>query len=746
MQVDESTPIHAMRDGEVFYFCGEGCRRRFLGESAPEPPATVTAAYYCPMCEGIESDEPGACPRCGMALVASGIGDGEPDDSELRDMSRRFWVAALFSVPLFVISMGPMIGIETHAWFPRLDVGWIEFVLATPVVLWAGFPFFERGLRSFATWNLNMFTLIAVGTGAAYTYSVIGLIAPDLFPQSVRMGDQVPLYFEAAAVIIALVLLGQVLELRAHRRTSAALRELIDLAPPIAHVIREDAERDIPLADVATGDTLNVRPGEKIPVDGRVTNGRSSLDESMISGESAPREVSAGDPVTGGTINQSGAFQMVAERVGSDTVLAQIVAMVGAAQRSRAPVQRQVDRVSAVFVPIVFLCSVAAFVGWAGWGPEPQLANAFVAAVAVLIIACPCALGLATPISIMVGVGRGAHDGVLFRDATSLERLRDVDILIVDKTGTLTEGHPTLTTLETWGAHTEHELLALAASLESVSEHPLARAVVAGAQARDIPIVPPSSFESQVGGGVHGEVDGHRVSIGSRSFLSEAGITETSGLEASANTLQTAGTTVIYCGVDGAFAGILAVSDPIKSQTPAALERLRALGLRILMLTGDDVRVARAVADRLGITEFEAGVSPADKHDRVTALRDQGLRVAMAGDGINDAPALAAADVGIAMGTGTDIAIESAGVTLVSGDLRAVSRAIELSRAVIRNIRQNLFFAFFYNGLGIPIAAGVFYSTLGISGNPMVAAAAMSASSISVITNALRLRSVRLGA
>jgi Cu+-exporting ATPase len=744
MQVDPSTAIFAERDGKVFYFCGEGCRRRFLGEPAPAPPASVTAAYYCPMCEGVESDQPGACPRCGMALVPSATGDGEPDDSELHEMSRRLAVAAVLSAPLFAISMGPMLGLRTSGWLPGLYSGWIEAALATPVVLWAGYPFFERGVRSVTTWNLNMFTLIAVGTGAAFGYSAVGLLAPGWFPASVRVGGHVPLYFEASAVIITLVLLGQVLELRAHRRTSAAIRELIDLAPRVAHVLRDGTERDIPLAEVIVGDTLSVRPGEKVPVDGQVCDGRSSLDESMISGEAIAREVSNGDAVIGGTVNQSGAFRMLAERVGSDTVLAQIVAMVGAAQRSRAPVQRQVDRVSAVFVPVVFLCSLLAFAGWALLGPEPRLGNAFVSAVAVLIIACPCALGLATPISIMVGVGRGARDGVLFRDAASLERLRDVDVLIVDKTGTLTEGHPTLTTLETFGDHTQDQLLGIAAALESASEHPLARAVVAAARERNLPIEVPDAFESEVGAGIRGEVRGHQVRIGSRAFLESADITQASALESSAHALQSAGNTVIHCAIDGTLAGILAVSDPIKPQTPAALDQLRTLGLRIIMLTGDDVRVAQAVASTLGIVEFEAGVSPADKHDRVVALRAEGLRVAMAGDGINDAPALAAADVGIAMGTGTDIAIESAGVTLVNGDLSAVSRAIALSRAVIRNIRQNLFFAFVYNGLGIPIAAGALYSTLGISGNPMIAAAAMSASSVSVIANALRLRTVRL--
>ncbi|MGE4607120.1 MAG: heavy metal translocating P-type ATPase, partial [Myxococcota bacterium] len=565
MQVDESTAIHADRDGEVFYFCGEACLRRFLGEAAPEPPASVTAAYYCPMCEGVESDQPGTCPRCGMALVASGIVDREPDDGALRQMSRRLAVAAVLSAPLFAVVMAPMIGVATVGWLPGLYSGWIECALATPVVLWAGFPFFERGLRSVATWNLNMFTLVAVGTGAAYGYSVIGLLAPDLFPASARVGGHVPLYFEAAAVIITLVLLGQVLELRAHRRTNSAIRELIDLVPPTAHVMRGGTERDIPLAEIIAGDTLSVRPGEKVPVDGQVTDGRSSIDESMISGEAIPREVSTGDSVIGGTVNQTGAFRMLAERVGSDTVLAQIVAMVGAAQRSRAPVQRQVDRVSAVFVPVVFLCSLAAFAGWAVWGPEPRLGNAFVAAVAVLIIACPCALGLATPISIMVGVGRGARDGVLFRDAASLERLRDVDVLIVDKTGTLTEGHPTLTALEAYGGHTEDQLLGFAASLESASEHPLARAVVAAARERDVSFETPASFESEVGAGVSGEVRGRRVWVGSRAFLETADIAEASGLESSAHTLQSAGNTVMYCAIDGALAGILAVSDPIKS-------------------------------------------------------------------------------------------------------------------------------------------------------------------------------------
>ena len=748
MQVDEATARSAVRDGETFYFCGEHCRRKFLGLAPPPPTAHARAAYYCPMCEGVESDQSGSCPRCGMALVASALDPGalEADgNGELRDMSRRLAIAALLTAPLFAISMGPMLGVPIRRWI-AVDVSdWIEFALATPVVLWAGAPFFQRGVRSILSWNLNMFTLISIGTGAAYFYSALAILVPGVFPESLQQDGRVALYFEASAVIITLVLVGQVLELRAHRRTGSAIRKLLALTPPTARVLRGDRELDVPLSEVKPGDLLSVRPGDKVPVDGRITAGHSNVDESMISGEPIPRQVGDGDPVIGGTVNQTGAFRMRAERVGSETVLAQIVAMVGEAQRSRAPIQRQVDAVSARFVPAVMLSAVVAFAVWAALGPEPRLAHAFVAAVAVLIIACPCALGLATPISITVGIGRGARDGVLFKDAESLETLRGIDTLVVDKTGTLTQGRPKLTRLIARGNLTEDNALRLAASIERYSEHPLASAVVDEATLRNLSLEEARNFEAEVGGGVTGEAGNHRVAVGKRSFMDNRGVRNLATLDREAAELQADGHSVIYLAIDGELEAILAVSDPIKAETPAALKRLHALGVRIVMLTGDDERVAESVARRLGIDEFAAGLSPRDKHDRILALREAGRCVAMAGDGINDAPALAAAHVGIAMGTGTDVAIESASITLLTGDLRAVGKAIALSRAVMRNIRQNLFFAFVYNGLGIPIAAGVLFPAFGITLNPMVAAAAMSLSSVSVITNALRLRSAELG-
>ena len=747
MQVDEATARSATRDGETFYFCGEHCRSKFLGLAPASPAASVRAAYYCPMCEGVESDRPGSCPRCGMALVASALDSGAAEadaDEDLRDMSRRLAIAALFTVPLFAISMGPMLGLPIRRWIAAEASDWIEFALATPVVLWAGAPLFQRGARSIASWNLNMFTLISLGTGAAYLYSAVAIFAPGVFPESLQHAGRLALYFEASAVIVTLVLVGQVLELGAHRRTGDAIRELLALTPPSARVLRGDRELELPLSEVRPGDLLSVRPGDKVPVDGRIAAGHSSVDESMISGESMPRQVGEGDEVVGGTVNQTGAFRMRAERVGSETVLAQIVAMVAEAQRSRAPIQRLVDAVSARFVPAVVLSAGVAFTAWATLGPEPRLAHAFVAAVAVLIIACPCALGLATPISITVGVGRGAREGVLFKDAQSLETLRGVDTLVVDKTGTLTQGRPKLTRLITRGNLSEDGALQLAASVERYSEHPLASAVVGEAEVRGLSLTEARNFEAEVGGGVTGEVGSQRIAVGKRVFLDARGVRELAALDRDAAALQADGYSVIYLSVDGELAAILAVSDPIKAETPATLKRLHALGLRIVMLTGDDERVAESVARRLGIDEFAAGLSPRDKHDRILSLREAGHCVAMAGDGINDAPALAAANVGIAMGTGTDVAIESAGVTLLHGDLRAVSRAIALSRAVMRNIRQNLFFAFFYNGLGIPLAGGALFPVFGIALNPMIAAAAMSLSSVSVIGNALRLRSAEL--
>jgi Cu+-exporting ATPase len=757
MEVDEATAISAERDGQKYYFCCEHCRTTFLAKEKPKPcheeaavhpvPAEAVSAsrYFCPMCEGVESDEPGTCPKCGMALVARVVTAGaEEDDAELRDMRRRFRVAASLAVPVFLLSMGPMLGLPVHRWLPESASRWIEFALATPVVLWAGWPFFSRGWRSIVTRNLNMFTLISIGTGAAYGFSVVAMLAPGIFPESFRSHGAVGIYFEAAAVIVALVLMGQVLEIGAHRRTSGAIRELLDLAPPTARVVRDGEEVEIPLADVRPGDRVRVRPGDKIPVDGSLVDGRSAVDESMITGEPVPNEKGPGDPVIGGTVNQTGSFEMRAEKVGRDTVLAQIVAMVGEAQRSRAPIQRTADVVASYFVPAVVLCAVAAFAVWAFVGPDPRLAHALVAAVAVLIIACPCALGLATPISIMVGVGRGAKEGVLIKNAEVLERMRQVDTLVVDKTGTLTSGKPQLSECVSAGAAPEDEVLRLAASVEQHSEHPLARAVVSGARSRGLAPEAVRDFDSITGGGVTGIVGGRRVLVGKRPFLEQRGVANLASLDERANALRERGRTVFFVALDDALAGILAVSDPIKEGTPEAVATLHGLGLRLIMLTGDEERTARTVADELSIDEFEAGVTPRDKRDRVRQLRGEGRVVAMAGDGINDAPGLAEADVGVAMGSGTDVAIESAGVTLVKGDLRGIAKSFLLSRRVIRNIHQNLFFAFVYNSVGVPIAAGVLYPFLGITLNPMIAAAAMSLSSVSVITNALRLRTARL--
>jgi Cu+-exporting ATPase len=757
MEVDEATARSAVRDGQTYYFCCERCRTTFLGEEKPKPrhedaapcharaETASSSGYFCPMCEGIESDEPGTCPKCGMALLAKVVAAGEEeDDAELRDMRRRFRVAASLAVPVFLIAMGPMVGVPVHRWLPESASRWIEFALATPVVLWAGRPFFQRGWRSIVTWNLNMFTLISIGTGAAYGVSVAAMLFPEVFPESFRTDGEVGLYFEAAAVIIALVLMGQVLELGAQRRTSGAIRELLDLAPPTARLVRDGEEVEIPLAEVHRGDRVRVLPGDKVPVDGAVIGGKSAVDESMITGEPFPTEKGPGDPVIGGTVNQTGSFEMRAEKVGRDTMLAQIVAMVGEAQRSRAPIQRTADVVASYFVPAVVFCAVFAFAAWAAVGPDPRLAHALVAAVAVLIIACPCALGLATPMSIMVGVGRGAKEGVLIKNAEVLERMQQVDTLVVDKTGTLTRGKPELTECLSAGGTPEDEVLRLAASVERNSEHPLARAVVEGARSRGLTPEAVRDFDSVTGGGVVGGVGERRVLVGKRPFLAERGVGNLAALDERVSALQERGRTVFFVALDDALAGILAVSDPIKEGTPEAVRTLHGLGLRIIMLTGDEGRTARTVADELSIDEFEAGLTPHDKHDRIERLRAEGRVVAMAGDGINDAPGLAEADVGVAMGTGTDVAIESAGVTLVKGDLRGIVKSFRLSRGVIRNIRQNLFFAFVYNAVGVPVAAGVLYPFLGISLNPVIAAAAMSLSSVSVITNALRLRTSRL--
>jgi Cu+-exporting ATPase len=712
----------------------------------PVVAARPRTEWTCPMHPEIVRDAPGSCPICGMALEPRTMGAVEGPDPELVDMTRRFWIGLVLTLPLLAFVMGDMLpGQPLRHLIPGRMSAWLQLVLATPVVLWAGWPFFERGWASIVNRSLNMFTLIALGTGMAYVYSVVGTLGPGLFPPSFRThGGEVGLYFEAAAVITVLVLLGQVLELRARSQTSSAIRALLRLAPATARRLRDDGtEEDVPLEHVQVGDRLRVRPGEKVPVDGVVLEGRSAVDESMVTGESLPVEKTPGSRVIGGTVNGTGGFVMRAERVGSETLLAQIVHMVSEAQRSRAPIQRLADVISSWFVPAVVLIAVATFVGWAIWGPEPRLAHGLVNAVAVLIIACPCALGLATPMSIMVGTGRAALAGVLIRNAEALEVLETVDTLVVDKTGTLTEGRPRLRSVVTTGDVSESEVLRLAASVERGSEHPLAAAIVEGAEARGIKPAAAEDFQSVTGKGVVARLDGDVVALGNVALMRQLGV-DAGAVLARADELRSEGQTVMFVARDGRLIGLVGVADPIKESTPEALEQLRREGLTIVMLTGDSRRTAEAVAAKLGITHVEAEVLPERKIEVVRDLRAKGRKVAMAGDGVNDAPALAAADVGIAMGTGTDVAMQSAGVTLVKGDLRGIVRARRLSRATMRNIRQNLFFAFVYNALGVPIAAGVLYPWTGLLLSPIIASAAMTFSSVSVIANALRLRRVQL--
>jgi P-type Cu+ transporter len=788
--------------GETYFFCSDHCRRKFEANPAQFVETTSAGAepqhhshaekavaaasrkpakkYFCPMCEGVESDTPGNCPKCGMALERNpafresnktiytcpmhpqieqdhpgncpicgmalepvdSLG-GEEENAELRDMTRRFWIGAVLSAPVFVLAMWHMLPSVPH-WVNGDASRWTQFILSTPVVLWCGWPFFVRGWQSLVNRSLNMFTLIAMGVGVAYLYSAIAMLYPQIFPPSFAMGEKIGIYFEAAAIITVLVLLGQVLELRARSRTGSAIRALLDLAPKIAHVVQNGSEKDVPLAEVQAGQRLRVRPGEKIPVDGQVIDGRTNVDESMITGESMPVAKATGDRVTGGTVNQTGSILMEAERVGRETVLSQIVEMVAQAQRSRAPIQGLADKVAGWFVPAVIAVAIITFIVWALIGPEPRFAYAIVNAVAVLIIACPCALGLATPMSVMVGVGRGAQAGVLIKKAEAIELMEKVRTLVVDKTGTLTEGRPRLTTILPAGGIGENELLEAAAAVEQNSEHPLASSIVKGAQERGMPIASVTDFQSITGGGVIGRVDGREVLVGKPEFLRSRGVQRLDGFVSKAAKLQQEGQTAVFVAIGGQPAGILTVADPIKESTPSAIEHLHQLGIKIIMLTGDNERTARAVAEKLGIDEVEAGVEPQHKNERVRQLRRNNSVVAMAGDGINDAPALAAADVGIAMGTGTDVAMESAGITLLKGDLRGIEKAVRLSRAMMRNIRQNLFFAFIYNSLGVPIAAGVLYPFFGILLSPIIAGAAMSLSSVSVIANALRLRSVPL--
>ncbi len=756
MDVDPAvTPHHHEHGGATYHFCGQGCLTKFSGDpehylsgahrkAAADVPAGTQ--YTCPMHPEIVQIGPGSCPICGMALEPVLVTAEAEPNPELIDFTRRFWVGVVLSTPLLVMAMGEMVpGFSFHAVLPSASFGWTQLVLAAPVVLWAGWPFFQRGWDSIVTWNLNMFTLIAIGTGAAIFYSSVAVIAPEIFPDRFRdVAGRVEIYFEAAAVIVTLVLLGQVLELRARERTGGALRALLDLAPKTARRLRDDgSDEEVTLDLVVAGDRLRVRPGDSVPVDGEILDGHSVVDESMVTGESIPVEKGVGDRVIGGTLNGTGGFVMRADRVGSETMLAQIVQLVAQAQRSRAPIQRLADLVAAYFVPAVVAVAVVAFVVWAVWGPPPAMAFAIVAAVSVLIIACPCALGLATPISIMVATGRGAQAGVLVRDAEALETLARVDLLIVDKTGTLTEGRPRLTSLIAGEGLSEGDLLGLAAGLERGSEHPLAAAIVEGAEERAVTPAEIANFQSITGKGVTGDTDGTRIALGNAALLDELGVAD-DGWSARADERRRDGETVMFVVRGDRVAGLIGVADPVKQTTPAALAALHGDGIEIVMVTGDNRTTADAVARRLGIDGVEADVLPEDKNAIVARYHEQGRTVAMAGDGVNDAPALAAADVGVAMGTGTDVAMESAGVTLIKGDLMGLVRARRLSKATLRNIRQNLFFAFIYNALGVPIAAGVLFPVFGLLLNPMIAAAAMSLSSVSVVTNALRLRKVPL--
>ena len=755
MDVDPHAAKHrAEHGGRPYYFCSNGCRTKFeadpvryldpasaAGPAEPVPEGTI---YTCPMHPEVRQVGPGSCPICGMGLEPALIGADDGPSEELVDMTRRFWVGFILTLPVFALEMGGHLTGLTDR-LGQQTSNWIQFALATPVVLWAGWPFFERGWASVRSRNLNMFTLVAMGVGVAWAYSVVATVLPGVFPAALRGHDgAVPAYFEAAAVITVLVLLGQVLELRARESTGGALRALLDLAPKTARRLHSDGTDDeVRLEDIEVGDRLRVRPGEKVPVDGIVVEGRSAIDESLVTGEAMPVTKEVGANVVGGSLNQSGALIVEARKVGRDTMLARIVQLVAEAQRSRAPIQRLADQVAGWFVPAVIGVAVLAFAAWFAFGPEPRLTYGLLAAVAVLIIACPCALGLATPMSIMVGVGRGAQAGVLIKNAEALERLEKVTTLLVDKTGTLTEGKPAVTRIVPAAGFEEEELLRLSASVERGSEHPLALAIVAHAESRGLPSLPVADFDSPTGKGAMGTVDGRRVLLGNARFLTTEGVA-TAELEAAAEELRRDGATAIFVGLDGRVAGVIAIADPIKATTSEALAALRAEGIRVVMLTGDNPTTARAVAAELGIDEVEAEVLPDQKSAVVQRYKAEGRVVAMAGDGVNDAPALAAADVGIAMGTGTDVAIESAGITLLRGDLMGIVRARRLSRATMGNIRQNLFFAFIYNAAGVPVAAGVLYPFLGILLSPVIAAAAMALSSVSVIGNALRLRATSL--
>ena len=760
MEVSTDTTFSIQKGDDIYYFCSQSCQEKFeknpeayisasVEEDCPSckpiytaEPQSTEMIYTCPMHPEIRQIGPGTCPKCGMALEPVAPAAGQEESAELDDMKRRFVISTILAIPVFLLAMIADLAPQwLPQWLSMKVVQWIEFVLATPVVLWGGWPFFVRGYQSVKSWNLNMFTLIALGVGAAWLYSMAALLFPQIFPPKMQMeGGIVHVYFEAAAVIVALVLLGQVLELRARSQTNTAIQKLLSLAPKRAVRVKEDgSEEEVALEDVKVADILRIRPGEKIPVDGVVVEGESHIDESMVTGEPIAVSKKEGDEVIGATVNTTGSLLIRAQKVGADTLLAQIVDMVAKAQRSRAPIQKLADQVSGYFVPAVVLVAIVAFVGWFVWGPEPRLAYAVVSAVAVLIIACPCALGLATPVSIMVGTGKGAQMGVLIKDAEALETLEKVDTLVVDKTGTLTEGRPRLVTVDVVGESDEETILRAVASLERASEHPLARAIVEGAAHRGVDPVQSSDFQSVTGEGVTGMVEGRHVAIGNAKLLEREGI-DTTQLRQTSEAYREEGQTIMLIAIDREPAALIGVTDPIKESTPGAIKALHKEGIEVVMLTGDNRTTAEAVARKLGIDRVEADVSPGDKAAIVKQLQQSGKKVAMAGDGVNDAPALAQADVGIAMGTGTDVAMESAGVTLIKGDLGGIVKAIRLSRAVMGNIRQNLFFAFIYNALGVPVAAGVLYPFFGILLSPVIAAAAMSFSSVSVISNSLRLK------
>ncbi len=750
MEIDEKKAIKLLQDVETYYFCSEACRKKFISGQKTDPHFFDTSGksiYTCPMHPEIEQNKPGDCPKCGMPLEPKSITDGEEEKNnrELRALLLKFWTGVTFSIPVFLLAMGEMIpGLDLKSIISQKVSNWIQLILATPVVFWAGGIFFVRGWKSILNKSLNMFTLISMGVGTAYVYSAVAVLFPDIFPESLKKHGEIGIYFEAAAVITILVLLGQLLEAKARNRTGHAIKALLGLAAKNAHRLKNGEEEEVAIDDVQKGDLLRVRPGEKIPLDGVLTEGKSTVDESMISGEPIPVVKKEGDIVIGATVNQTGTFVMKTEKIGSETLLSQIVHMVAEAQRSRAPIQKLADQVSGYFVPAVILCAIATFITWSIWGPAPALAYALVNAVAVLIIACPCALGLATPMSIMVGVGRGAQSGILIKNAEAIEKAEKVTHLLIDKTGTLTEGKPKVVSCIAVKGWNDSAFMTLAASLENSSEHPLARAVVDYAKKHNWSLNPVKDFDSVTGGGVKGKVNAKNILLGKKKFIQKAGIDIPEDLKNEASRLHAQAQTVVWVAVDGYMAGLIGIADPIKETTPKAIRALHKMGLKVVMLTGDNQGTAQTIAKELGIDDIRAELEPKDKQDIVKQFKNEEAVVMMAGDGINDAPALAEAQIGVAMGTGTDVAIESAEITLVKGDLNGIVKALYLSRTVMKNIRQNLFFAFIYNTLGVPIAAGVLYPFFGLLLSPIIAGAAMSFSSVSVIGNSLRLRNLKL--